>query len=99
MDKETKIGVAIVAGALVAFALLIGVMCVRANARVHREDLTPVAVTVRAGDTAWSIAERYCPAGVDRREYLGWCAEANGLGGMGDLKAGHTYVFLQAKED
>lgn len=97
MDRETKIGVAIVAGALVAFALLIGVMCVRANARVHREDLSPVAVTVKTGDTAWSIAERYCPAGVDRREYLDWCAKENGLAGMGMIVAGKTYLFLEVK--
>lgn len=97
MDRETKIGVAIVAGALVAFALLIGVMCVRANARVHREDLTPVAVTVKTGDTAWSIAGQYCPAGVDLREYLGWCAEENGLAGMGELTAGKTYLFLEVQ--
>ena len=97
MDRETKVGVAIVAGALVAFALLIGVMCVRANARVHREDLMPVAVTVCAGDTAWSIAGRYCPRGVDRREYLDWCAAENGLAGMGMIVAGKTYLFLEVE--
>lgn len=96
MDRETKVGVAIVAGALVAFALLIGVMCVRANARVRHEDLAPVAVTVHAGDTAWSIAGRYCPAGVDLREYLGWCADENGLAGMGSIVAGRSYIFLEA---
>lgn len=39
----------------------------------------PRAVTVRAGDTLWGLAERYGPEGVDLRAYVDLLEETNGL--------------------
>ena len=87
---------AIVAGLLALIGgLVIGAVCARAESVPEREDFTPVVVRVGEGQTAWEIAGRYCPDTVDRREYLAWCAEANGLAGMGAIRAGQEYVFLE----
>ena len=75
--------------------MVIGCVCVRAASIPERADFAPVTVRVGEGQTAWDIAGRYCPDTLDRREYLAWCAEANGLAGMGEIKAGETYKFLE----
>lgn len=34
---------------------------------------------VQSGDSLWTIANEYCPDGVDRREWIGKIRELNGL--------------------
>ena len=41
----------------------------------------PARVTVGAGETVWDLAERYAPAGIDRRAYVNAVLELNGLRG------------------
>lgn len=50
------------------------------SAPASRSD-SPRAVTVRAGDTLWGLAERYAPEGVDPRAYVDLLEETNGLDG------------------
>lgn len=95
--KELLIGAAAVVACLLLIGVLLDAVCARAAEAPRREDFTPVRVAVRDGETAWSIASRYCPEGVDVREYLGWCADENGLDGMGRVEAGRTYIFLEVK--
>jgi len=38
-----------------------------------------VEVTVRSGDTLWSLAREYGPAGMDIREAVDWIQRENGL--------------------
>lgn len=38
-----------------------------------------VTVTVRSGDTLWSLAREYGPGGVDIRETIDWIQRENGL--------------------
>lgn len=40
---------------------------------------TPRAVTVRHGDTLWSLAEAHAPDGVDLRAYVDLLEDLNGL--------------------
>lgn len=64
----------------------------------ERDDFETVVCLVAYGDTAWDYADRYCPEGLDKREYLEWCAKENGLDGiMGDIHYGRSYVFLKLK--
>ena len=79
--------------ALAVLAVLAALALV--SARDEHKDLKPVPVTAMVGDSAWSIAKRYCPDDMDIREYLAMCAYENGMTGiMGDIKAGQTYIFL-----
>lgn len=89
-DKRT---VAIVLGLLAAM-LLIVVICSRERERPRREDFVPVTRVIKAGDTAWSIADEYCPETLDKREYLGWCEQLND-GDIGYIRAGEQVVFLE----
>ena len=59
-----------------------------------RADFECVSYTVKPGEKAWNIADRYCPAELDKRVYLEWCAEENGLCGMGSIQSGRRYIFL-----
>ena len=96
MKRETKellVGVAAVVVGLLLIGVLLDAICARAAEAPRREDFAPVRVVVDAGETAWSIAGRYCPEGVDVREYLGWCADENGLDGMGCVEAGRAYFW------
>lgn len=88
---------AILAGCVVAVALSVAALSNRCERVPELADFRTVHVTVHTGETAWEIAKQYCPKTIDVREYLAWCADANGLSGMGSLKAGETYLFLEAK--
>lgn len=77
--------------------LLIGVTAVNSK-NIKRSDYEPVIVTVHTGDTAWSIARRYCPENVDIREYLDLCAAENGVTQWGMIYPGDTYTFLTPKK-
>lgn len=79
-------------------AILALYVCARRySERPSREDFAPVVRTVQRGETAWSIAEDYCPECLDKRLYLDWCAELNGKS-MGYIQAGESVVFLEAIE-
>ena len=79
---------------LVIALLLIMAICARESERPKREDFKPVVRTIQAGDTAWRIADEYCPETLDKREYLGWCEQLNG-GDIGYIKAGEQVKFLE----
>ena len=89
-DKRTA---AIILGLLVAM-LLITLVCSREGEKPKREDFVPVTRVIKAGDTAWRIADEYCPATLDKREYLGWCEQLNG-GDIGYIRVGEQVVFLE----
>ncbi|MGN1120980.1 MAG: hypothetical protein ACI4RV_01355 [Eubacteriales bacterium] len=77
-----------------AAILALFVIARRYSERPQREDFVPVVRTVQRGETAWSIAEDYCPDSLDKRLYLDWCAEINGKP-MGYIQAGEHVVFLE----
>lgn len=79
---------------LVIGLILIALICAREADRPKREDFRPVVRTIQAGDTAWHIADEYCPDTLDKRVYLGWCEQLNG-GNMGYIKAGEQVMFLE----
>lgn len=79
---------------LVIGLILIALICAREADRPKREDFKPVVRTIQAGDTAWRIADEYCPDTLDKRVYLGWCEQLNG-GSMGYIKAGEQVIFLE----
>lgn len=79
---------------LVIGLILIALICAREADRPKREDFTPVVRTIQCGDTAWRIADEYCPDTLDKRVYLGWCEQLNGSS-MGYIKAGEQVVFLE----
>ena len=81
---------------LVIGLILIALICAREADRPKREDFTPVVRTIQCGDTAWRIADEYCPDTLDKRVYLGWCEQLNG-GSMGYIKAGEQVVFLEIR--
>lgn len=83
----------ILAGLVIAL-ILIALICAREADRPKREDFTPVVRTIQRGDTAWRIADEYCPDTLDKRVYIGWCEQLNG-GSMGYIKAGEQVVFLE----
>ena len=83
----------ILAGLVIAL-ILIALICAREADRPKREDFTPVVRTIQRGDTAWRIADEYCPDTLDKRVYLGWCEQLNGST-MGYIKAGEQVVFLE----
>ncbi len=79
---------------MITALLLIMAICARESERPKREDFKPVVRTIQAGDTAWRIADEYCPDTLDKREYLGWCEQLNG-GDIGYIKAGEQVIFLE----
>lgn len=79
---------------LVIGLILIALICAREADRPKREDFTPVVRTIQRGDTAWRIADEYCPDTLDKRVYIGWCEQLNG-GSMGYIKAGEQVMFLE----
>ena len=79
---------------LVIGLILIALICAREADRPKREDFRPVVRTIQRGDTAWRIADEYCPDTLDKRVYLGWCEQLNGSS-MGYIKAGEQVVFLE----
>ena len=79
---------------LVIGLILIALICAREADRPKREDFKPVVRTIQAGDTAWRIADEYCPDTLDKRVYIGWCEQLNGSS-MGYIKAGEQVVFLE----
>lgn len=79
---------------LVIGLILIALICAREADRPKREDFTPVVRTIQRGDTAWRIADEYCPDTLDKRVYIGWCEQLNGSS-MGYIKAGEQVVFLE----
>ena len=83
----------ILAGLVIAL-ILIALICAREADRPKREDFTPVVRTIQRGDTAWRIADEYCPDTLDKRVYLGWCEQLNGSS-MGYIKAGEQVVVLE----
>lgn len=83
---------------IVMLGCLIGLFAELINTGYERDDFETVVCLVAYGDTAWDYADRYCPEGLDKREYLEWCAKENGLDGiMGDIHCGRSYVFLKLK--
>ncbi len=63
------------------------------------EELEAVVHIAKPGETAWDIADRYCPCDMDKRLYLEMCAKENGMDGlMGDIYYGRSYVFLKLSE-
>lgn len=100
MKRETKellVGVAAVVVFMAIFAAVSS--AVLSVGQTGREQFRPTKVFVHEGETAWEIAQRFCPSEVDVREYLGWCAEENGIDSMGNIIAGKSYVFLQKNID
>lgn len=79
---------------LVIGLILIALICAREADRPKREDFKPVVRTIQRGDTAWRIADEYCPDTLDKRVYIGWCEQLNGSS-MGYIKAGEQVVFLE----
>lgn len=79
---------------LVIGLILVALICAREADRPKREDFKPVVRTIQAGDTAWRIADEYCPDTLDKRVYIGWCEQLNGSS-MGYIKAGEQVVFLE----
>lgn len=79
---------------LVIGLILVALICAREADRPKREDFKPVVRTIQAGDTAWRIADEYCPDTLDKRVYLGWCEQLNGSS-MGYIKAGEQVMFLE----
>lgn len=51
---------------------------------------------VRKGDTLWEIAGRYCPEGIDRREWIEAVVELNDM--QDGLRAGDKITVLVAEE-
>lgn len=66
----------------------------------NRECFERITHTIGRGEAAWDYAERYCPSGMDKREYLEMCAKENGMEGMmGNIRYGECYIFLKLKEE
>lgn len=88
----------LVLGAISMAFLLLCCICVFTAEKYEIEDFETVPVIVERGDTAWNIAEEYCPSDMDRRKYLYLCAQANGESGMlGNIQAGEMVLFLKLK--
>lgn len=79
---------------LILTVMLCALIGKRERGRPKREDFKPVVRTIQAGDTAWRIADEYCPETLDKREYLVWCEQLNG-GDIGYIKAGEQVIFLE----
>lgn len=92
-QEKYRCTLGILIGLIIAL-LLIMAICARESERPKREDFKPVVRTIQAGDTAWRIADEYCPETLDKREYLGWCEQLNG-GDIGYIKAGEQVIFLE----
>ena len=82
---------------IVMLGCLIGLFAELINTGYERDDFETVICLIAYGDTAWDYADRYCPEGLDKREYLEWCAAENGMGDMGNIYYGKSYVFLKLK--
>lgn len=85
---------------ITAFAACVAVVAaisVKVSSMPERSDFTAVAHTVKPGETPWSIADGYCPDGLDKREYLEWCAEENGFKSWDIIYPGESYIFLEDK--
>lgn len=52
---------------------------------------------VREGDSLWTISSKYCPGGVDRREWIDEIRELNGLDNC-IIYPGQELTVLKAKE-
>lgn len=66
----------------------------------ERDHFERVVHVVGRGEAAWDYAEEYCPADMDKREYLEMCAKENGMEGMmGHINYGESYIFLKLKEE
>lgn len=61
---------------LLAAVLIIG--AVTARVRTKTAPVGFESVTVHAGDTLWSIAGRYCPETIDKRDYIRDVCRRNG---------------------
>lgn len=92
-----RIGLAFMWVCIFVFTVLACAMIGKREGEIpKRSDFTPVMRTIQAGDTAWRIADEYCPDTLDKRVYLGWCEQLNG-GSMGYIKAGEQVVFLEIR--
>lgn len=63
----------------------------------ERADFDTVVCVVKPGDTSWDYADHFCPVDMDKRLYLEWCAEENGIESMSTIYSGKSYVFLKLK--
>lgn len=85
---------------LAVLVLLAGVYRLSESPVYERDDFERVVHVVGRGEAAWDYAERYCPSGMDKREYLEMCAKENGMEGMmGHINYGESYIFLKLKEE
>ena len=96
------VATAVIIAAYIILTILIGLFIEMVSDLVsfgyERSDFETIECMVSYGDTAWDIADRYCPSDMDKRLYLEWCAKENGMNGlMGELYYGRSYVFLELK--
>jgi Tfp pilus assembly protein FimV len=70
------------AAAIIAIFALVLLLSSARTEREYAED----TVTVRSGDTLWSIASEYCPEGMDKRDYVQLLQSDNGC--TADIRVG-----------
>lgn len=91
---ESNALMALLLGAVLLTACILLLNCVRhptMDAIEWREEI----YHVRPGDSLWSVAGAYCPASVDRREWIDEIQALNGLNGS-TLHPGQQIIVLAA---
>ena len=77
----------ILLSALVINFIIFGVLFPNSTSADFEAD--PIEVTVKSGDSLWSIAEQYCPEGEDLRSFIYEIKKENSLSGS-NLAIGQT---------
>ena len=96
MRKYKILYTKVLAGVFAAAFIALGIQgCSKKQS--NRDDFEVITVIPERGQTAWDVAELYCPDDVDIRLYLSWCAELNGACELGHITYGRSYLFLRVK--
>ena len=65
--------------AVIFLVIIIAVICAVGFRFGDKPEMIEATYTVKKGDTLWSIAERFCPDTMDKREYVWNVQKMNGL--------------------
>lgn len=82
MTAKRRIIIRVIILAIIIFAVIFGGVIIRRNvaaASVGQKTRYYTSVQLRSGDSLWSIADRYCPDGVEIRSYIEELRRLNGI--------------------